>query len=183
MRYELLIAGMGGQGIVLSGIIIGAAASVHAGKNATHIQSYGPEARGGRVRSELVISDEEIDYPRVRRPDLVVVMSQAAYNAYADRVKRGGALIYDPDLIRETREFKDVKVYAVPATRMAEKLGRRIVANIVMIGALTAISGILDVDAVKKAILERVPKGTEELNLKAFRMGYEYGLSLIKGEG
>ena len=180
MRIEIRFAGFGGQGIIKSGIITASAASIHAGKNAVQTQSYGPESRGGACKSEVVISDEEIDFPKVVEPDILVLMSQHAYIDYVDDVKAGGTVILDPDMIPREKDSKNVKVFHVPATKIAEELGRKIVANIVMLGAFVAITGVLDEKAVKEAVKENIPKGTEELNLAAFQKGYEYGKSLLK---
>jgi 2-oxoglutarate ferredoxin oxidoreductase subunit gamma len=179
MRIEVRFAGFGGQGIIKSGIIVAAAASIHAGKNSVQTQSYGPESRGGACKSEVVISEQEIDFPKLVQPDVLVVMSQAAYNDYADDIKQGGLVILDPDMIPTQKDLGKVKIFKVPATKMADQLGRRIVANIVMIGAFVAITKLLDENAVKESIKENIPKGTEELNLAAFEKGYEYGNSLM----
>jgi 2-oxoglutarate ferredoxin oxidoreductase subunit gamma len=177
---EIRFAGFGGQGIIKSGIITAAAACLYAQKNAVQTQSYGPESRGGACKSEVVISDEEIDFPKVVEPDVLVVMSQHAYNEYAEKVKEGGTVIMDPDMIPHEKELKNVKVFRMPATQIAEKLERKIVANIVMLGAFTAITSILDKDTLKESIKANIPKGTEELNLKAFEEGYEYAKNLLK---
>jgi 2-oxoglutarate ferredoxin oxidoreductase subunit gamma len=179
MRVEVRFAGFGGQGIIKSGIIIAAAASIHAGKNSVQTQSYGPESRGGACKSEVVISEEEIDFPKVVQPDVLVVMSQQAYNDYVEDVKQGTTVIIDPDMIPTERKLEDVKIYKVPATKIADGLGRRIVANIVMLGAFIAITKLLDENAVKESIKENIPKGPEELNLAAFEKGYEYGNKLV----
>lgn len=180
MRIEIRFAGFGGQGIIKSGIITAAAASIHAGKNAVQTQSYGPESRGGACKSEVVISEEEIDFPKVVEPDILVLMSQHAYIDYVDDIKAGGTVILDPDMIPREKDSKNVKVFHVPATKIAEGLGRKIVANIVMLGAFVAITGVLDENAVREAVKDNVPRGTEELNLAAFQKGYEYGKSLLK---
>ena len=181
MRFELLIAGMGGQGILLAGTIVGTAVSVHGGLNATQIVSYGPEARGGRVYTEVVLSDEEIDYPRVRKADFVIVMSQRAYDEFARRVKRGGVVIYDPDLVEPHDPPEGAELLPVPATRTAERLGMRRSANMVMVGFLTAICDLLRPEDVEKAIAHRMRPEFVEVNLRAFREGYEMGLS-ARGE-
>jgi len=179
-RFEVRMAGLGGQGIVLAGIIIGTAASIYGGKNATQAQSYGPEARGGACKTEIVIGDEEIDYPKVEQPDIVVVMSQEAYNTYVGEIKENGTLLYDSDMILETRPMNKVSVHGVPATRIAEQLGKKIVANMVMIGAITAITKIVDNQSVEKAIARNVPRGTEKLNIEAFKRGHEYARTLLE---
>jgi 2-oxoglutarate ferredoxin oxidoreductase subunit gamma len=180
MRIEIRFAGFGGQGIIKSGIITATAACIYGGKNAVQTQSYGPESRGGACKSEVVISEEEIDFPKVVEPEILVVMSQHAYNEYAENVKPNGTIILDPDMVPNEKELKNVKIFRVPATRIAEELGRKIVANIAMLGAFVAITGVLDKDAVKESIKVNVPKGTEELNLMAFEKGYEYGNDLLK---
>jgi 2-oxoglutarate ferredoxin oxidoreductase subunit gamma len=180
MRIEIRFAGFGGQGIIKSGIITAAAASIHAGKNAVQTQSYGPESRGGACKSEVVISEEEIDFPKVVEPDILVLMSQHAYIDYVDDIKAGGTVILDPDMIPREKDSKNVKVFRVPATKIAEELGRKIVANIVMLGAFVAITEVLDENAVREAVKDNIPRGTEELNLAAFQKGYEYGKSLLR---
>ena len=175
MRIEVRFAGFGGQGIIKSGIITATAACIYGGKSAVQTQSYGPESRGGACKSEVVIAEEEIDFPKVVEPDVLVVMSQHAYNEYAENVKAGGTVILDPDVIPREKDLKDVKVFRVPATGIAEKLGKRIVANIVMLGAFVSITGLLDENAVRESIKVNIPRGTEELNLAAFAKGYEFG--------
>jgi 2-oxoglutarate ferredoxin oxidoreductase subunit gamma len=177
MRKEIRIAGFGGQGIILAGIVIGKAAALHDGIHAVQTQSYGPEARGGASRTEVVLSDEVIDYPKVQSPDILVAMSHQALMAYLDDIKDGGTLIVDPDMIVEEEVLPFVKkhhlkYYHAPATRTAEKeIGLSIVANIVMIGAITTITNVVSVDAAEKAIAESVPPGTEGKNLAAFEAG------------
>jgi len=179
MRVEIRFAGFGGQGIIKSGIITAAAACLYGGRNAVQTQSYGPESRGGACKSEVVISDEDVDFPKVVEPDTLIVMSQHAYNEYAENVKPDGTVIMDPDMIPNEKDLRSVKVFRVPATRIAEELGRKIVANIVMLGAFVAITNILDESAVKESIKANIPKGTEELNIKAFEKGYAYGKNLL----
>ena len=179
MRYEILIAGRGGQGVVLAGVIIGYAALI-SGLNAAQSQSYGPEARGGKVRSEIIISDGPVGYPKVRRPNLLVTLSQEAYEAYIDSLQEEGILIYDEDLVRPRRAGKEAGRYPIPATRMAEELGLRLSANMIILGAITSLSGVLKPEAVEEAIRRRVKRHLE-INLKAFRMGLEYG-ERLKGD-
>ena len=177
MRYEILIAGRGGQGVVLAGVIIGYAAII-SGLNAAQSQSYGPEARGGKVRSEIIISDGPVGYPKVRRPNLLVTLSQEAYEAYIDSLQEGGILIYDEDLVRPRGERR-IESYPIPATRMAEELGLRLSANMIILGAITSLSGVLKPMAVEEAIKKRVRRHLET-NLKAFRRGLEY-MERLKG--
>lgn len=180
MRTEIIFTGFGGQGIIKAGVIVAMAASIYCGKHAVQTQSYGPESRGGACKSEVVISDLEIDFPKVNEPDVLVVMSQQAYNEYVGNVKKGGIIIIDPDLVPEEKKLEEVKVFRVPATRMAEELGMKIVGNVIMLGAFAAITKIVKKEALIKSIKANVPKGMEELNLKAFKKGYMYGLKIAK---
>ncbi len=179
MRKDIRIAGFGGQGIILAGIVIGKAASLHDNLYAVQTQSYGPEARGGASRTEIVISDSEIDYPKVQYPDIFVAMSHEALVKYLDGLKDGGILIVDPDMIKEEEVLPFVKqhninYYKVPVTKTAaEKIKLKIVANIVMIGAITKITKVVSEEAARKAIAESVPPGTEDKNLAAFEAGME----------
>ena len=180
MRVEVRFAGFGGQGIIKSGIIVAAAASIHSGKNAVQTQSYGPESRGGACKSEVVISDEEVDFPKVTEPDILVVMSQHAYNEFTENMKPGATLILDPDMIPREKEMSGARVFRIPATKIAEELGRKIVANIVMLGAFAALTNLLDKEAVEASVKANIPKGTEQLNLTAFEKGFEYAKTLLK---
>ena len=179
MRKDIRIAGFGGQGVLLCGIIIAKAASLFDHNYAVQTQSYGPEARGGASRTEIVISDEQIDYPKVDNPEIFVAMSHEALIKYIDDIKENAMLIIDPDLVYEDEiqdiiQEKNLKYYKSPATQTAEeKVGRKIVANIVMLGSFVKATGLISEEAAKKAILDSVPQGTEELNLKAFEEGME----------
>ena len=171
-KTEIKVTGLGGQGVVLAGIIIGRAASLHDGKHATQTQSYGPEARGGAARSEVVISDEPIDYPEVEEADILVAMSQEALNRQLGSLKDGGVLLVDADLVTDTPEGKRAVLYRIPATRVAsEELGRRIVANMVMLGATVGVTSVVSEKALKAAVRESVPPGTEDLNIRALERG------------
>jgi 2-oxoglutarate ferredoxin oxidoreductase subunit gamma len=150
-------------------------------KNAVQTQSYGPESRGGSCKSEVVISDEEVDYPRVVEPDVLVIMSQEAFTTYAKTLKPGGTLLLDPDMVPRHEFNGSGRVFKVPSTKMAEELGKTIVANVVMLGALIAVSDITTAEAFKNALLNNIPRGTEKLNLAAFEKGYEYGKKLLEG--
>jgi len=172
MRKELRFAGFGGQGIILAAHIIGHAASIYDRKNAVLTQNYGPEARGGASSADVVISDEEIDYPKVSVPDILVIMSQEAYSTYGGKLSETGTLIIDEDLVKLPGNRKAI---SVPSTKYAEGLGKKIVANIVMIGFFASVVDFVGSEAIRKSLLDNVPKGTEELNLKAFNMGYEHG--------
>ncbi|MFO8059065.1 MAG: 2-oxoacid:ferredoxin oxidoreductase subunit gamma [Bacillota bacterium] len=174
-RKELRFAGFGGQGIVLSGVVIGAAAAVFGDRFASQTQSYGPEARGGACKSEVVISDEPVDYPMAMDLQVLVTMSQEALDKYVGDLRDGGTLIVDEDLVRRLPdENGSFTLHKIPATTVAEKeLGRRIVANMVMLGALVGITGIVSREELEEAVKVSVPAGTEELNLSAVKRGYE----------
>ena len=174
---EIRVAGFGGQGVILSAIIMGRAASIHQGAFATMTQSFGPEARGGACSAQLILSESPILYPYVTQPDILVVMSQEAYTRFVPELKNGGTLIVEPDLVRVTELKPNTRVFSIPATRIAEELGKRMVLNSVMVGFFTAVTQLLTKDAVSKAVSDSVPGSFRELNLKAFEKGYEYGIS------
>ena len=174
-RKEIRIAGFGGQGIVLSGSIIGRAASIHDDGYAALTQSYGPESRGGSCRAEVVISDKPVDYPYLTKPDVQILLSQEAYNEFSKNVPEGNMVIVDSDLIK-TDTLQNFKPLSIPASRMAREIGRPVVANIIVLGFLAATSNIVSDEALKKAILDSVPPGTGDFNMKAFDMGYNYGI-------
>jgi 2-oxoglutarate ferredoxin oxidoreductase subunit gamma len=176
---ELRIAGFGGQGVILSAIILGRAASIHQGAFATMTQSFGPEARGGACSAQLVVSDQPVLYPYVTQPDILVVMSQEAYSKFAPELKENGTLIVEQDLVRVNDIPIGTKVYSCPATRLAEELGKRMVLNSVMVGFFTAVTQLIEADAVRKAVGDSVPANFRELNLKAFERGYEYGIKSL----
>jgi 2-oxoglutarate ferredoxin oxidoreductase subunit gamma len=173
------IAGFGGQGVILAGMVIGKAAAIHDGKFATLTQSFGPEARGSACSAQLIVSDEPILYPYLTQPDIVVVMSQEAYVRFGSDLKPGGLLLYEQDLIHLQRANPDIRSYGIPATRFAEELGRKLVLNMVMVGFVTALAELATPQSVRKAIADSVPKGTENLNLAAFEKGLEFGQSLL----
>jgi 2-oxoglutarate ferredoxin oxidoreductase subunit gamma len=169
-RIEARISGLGGQGVVLAGIILGRAA-VYDRKHAVQTQSYGAEARGTAAKSEVIICDEKISFPEVRKCDVLVTMSQSALNKHLKGLKENGILLVDEDMVKEIPKIK-AKVFRVPATRIAEaELGSKIYANIIMLGALTTITGIVSGRAVEKAIIDSVPEETKESNLKGFKKG------------
>lgn len=175
---EIRIAGFGGQGVILSAVVLGKAASIHENGFATMTQNFGPEARGGACSAQLIVSDSPVLYPYITKPDIMVVMSQEAYNRFAPELKPGGILIVEEDLVRVSESKVHPKVYSIPATRFAEELGKRMVLNSVMVGFFTAVTKLLSADAVRKAISDSVPSAFRELNLKAFEKGYQYDGSL-----
>jgi len=169
-RTEIRITGFGGQGVVLAGHIIGHACAVNGGKHATMIQSFGPEARGSACSTTLAVSDTEVLYPYIGRPDIFVVMSGEGYDKYRDELKEDGILVYEKDLVK-VREKQGQKSFGVSSTRIAEEIGRAIVQNIVMLGFFAAATEIVPVETMRQAVEESVPKGTEALNLRAFDAG------------
>jgi len=172
-RHEIRLSGAGGQGLILVGKILAEAAAIYEGKNATQSQSYGPEARGGASRSEVIISDEDIDYPKAVNLDLLLALTQESCDKYWNDLKDDGILLIDSEYVKNIPEGK-FKVYGCEITKIAsEKIGRTLVANIVALGIIIHLTKIISNDAVEQAILARVPRGTEELNLKAFRIGLE----------
>lgn len=181
-RTEVRITGFGGQGVVLSGHIIGRACAVNEGRHATMIQSFGPEARGSACSSTLVVDDDEVLYPYIQRPDIFVVMSAEGYDKYRDELKEHGTLVYERDLVR-ARPKEGQPSFGIPSTRIAESLGRAIVQNIVMLGFVAAVTGIASRDAMRDAVKDSVPRGTEELNLRAFDAGWDYYQREYTGEG
>ncbi len=179
-KREILITGFGGQGIVLAGQVLGTAASLFDHMESTLTQSYGPEARGGACSAQVIISNSTIHYPYVRNPDILVCMSQAGYEKYGASLKDNGILILDQDMVR-TPEGAKSEVFLIPATRIAEELGRKMMANIVMLGFVTAVTRASSLKAMLDSVVGSVPRGTEEANISAFNKGYNFGLAVLKG--
>lgn len=173
MRQEIRFAGFGGQGIISAGRIAGQGAVIFDGKHAVLTQSYGPEARGGACAAEVIVSDAPVGYPVVATPDVAIIMSKEAYTTYGRDIRPGGTLIVDEDLV-EYEPRTDVRLIPVPATRIAEGLGRKIVANVVILGALAAAVPAISKDSLLKAVLAAVPPHTRGLNERAFEAGYAY---------
>ena len=174
-RREIRIAGFGGQGIILSGSIVGKAASIYDNGFAALTQSYGPESRGGSCRAEVVVSDKPVDYPYMVNPEVQIMLSQEAYNEFGKKAPNGTLVIVDSDLVKVDPSQKP-KPLSIPASHMAQELGHLVVANITMMGFLAATSDIVSCEALKKAILDSIPPGTEDFNMKAFELGYNYGI-------
>lgn len=172
---EIRVAGFGGQGVILAGMIIGKAFALYENGYATLTQSFGPEARGSACSAQVILSDQPILYPYVTQPDILIAMSQDAYHRFAPTLKENGLLLIEEDLVRISQLKPGVRVRGIPATRIAEELGRRLVLNIVMVGFFGAVTGLVSYDALRKAVETSVPKGTESLNLRAFERGWERG--------
>jgi len=168
-RYEIRLSGSGGQGLILMGIILAEAIGIYDGKYVAQTQSYGPEARGGSSKAEVVVSDEEIDYPKAMRLDLLLAMNQKSCDEFYPDLKPDGLLIVDSTFVTQV---PTPKVFQVPFTRIArEKFKREVVANIVALGALSQFTPIVSSKAIESAVLARVPKGTEKLNRDALKAG------------
>ena len=178
MKKEIRICGFGGQGVILAGFIIGKAASVFQDYHAVQSQSYGPEARGGAARSEIIISDKKIGYPRPLGVDILLAMSQESFDSYRDDIRDDTVIVVDPELVKNHDIGRPI--YKVHAQKIAEELGNKIVTNIVMVGAFTSISGLLKPEAVKESVLDSVPKKFMDLNVKAFERGFEAGKDVLK---
>jgi 2-oxoglutarate ferredoxin oxidoreductase subunit gamma len=174
---EIRVAGFGGQGVILAAMIIGKAASIFEDGYATLTQSFGPEARGSACSAQVILSKEPVLYPYVTKPDILIAMSQDACAKFAPNLKPGGLLLLEEDLVRLSDLPVSVRACGVPATRLAEEIGKRLVLNIVMVGFFGAATKLLDRQALEKAVADSVPPGTEEMNLKAFERGYDYGLA------
>ncbi|MCS6953521.1 MAG: 2-oxoacid:acceptor oxidoreductase family protein [Bryobacteraceae bacterium] len=176
---EIRIAGFGGQGVILSATIIGKAASIYSGGHAVMTQAFGPESRGGSSSAQVVISDAPILYPYVTRTDVLVALSQEAYTRFLPELKDGGTLIVERDLVRLHDVGRGIRVYGVPATRLAEELGRRMVMNVVIVGFFAAVTQLLEPDALRRAVEDSVPEALRELNLRAFEKGFEHGVASV----
>jgi len=168
-RYDIRLSGSGGQGIILMGIILAEAIGIHDGRFVAQTQSYGPEARGGSSKAEVVVSDSEIDYPKALQLDLLVAMNQKSCDDYYMDLKPDGVLIVDSTLVRQVSLSR---AYRIPFTGIArEELKREMVANIVALGALAVLTPMVSSRAIERAVLARVPKGTEKLNRDALQAG------------
>lgn len=179
-RLEIRLAGSGGQGLILAGVILAEAAGLHEGKFVAQTQSYGPEARGGASKSEVVISDAEIDYPKAIKPDILLCMNQTACDLYIFDTKPEGTLVVDAGLVHN---LPTTRAVALPFTRIARELGQEMMANVVALGALAALTGLVSLESLETALLARVPKGTEELNKKALAAGFAAARQYIQEQG
>jgi len=181
---EIQIAGFGGQGVVLAGMTIGRGLVLYENYHVSLTQSFGPEARGSACSVQLIVSHEPVLYPYLTNPHILVAMSQEAFRKFAPHVRPGGTLIIEEELVRPAEVERDsspaglgsVELYRVPALRLAEELGRKMVLNMVLVGFFTAVTDLLSADSARRAVSESVPRGTEALNLAAFERGYACGL-------
>jgi 2-oxoglutarate ferredoxin oxidoreductase subunit gamma len=177
-RYEIRLSGSGGQGLIFAGIILAEAAGIHDGKYVCQTQSYGPEARGGASKAEVVISDQEIDYPKAIKPDLLLAMNQKACDAYFFDLKPAGMLIVDSTFVKQ---LPTTRAVAIPFTRIArEKLGKEIGANIIALGALATLSGAVSLSSLEAAVMSRAQRGTEDFNRKALELGIKSARNALK---
>jgi 2-oxoglutarate ferredoxin oxidoreductase subunit gamma len=170
-KHEIRLCGYGGQGIILAGFIIGQAAAINEKKYSVFIQDYGPEARGGACRADVIISNEPVLYPYIDVPSILVAMSQEAYHKYVAKVRQDTIIIIDEDLVTPNKNDTH-KLILMPAKKTATELGRLAVANVVMLGFLTAMTKVISDEAMRQSILASIPKGTETLNMAAFEKGY-----------
>lgn len=175
---QVRIGGVGGQGIVLAGRLLGMAAALFDGKEAVCTQSYGPEARGGASRADVVISDEPVDYPYVIKADILAVLFQEAYTRFRDRLSPGAILIADSILVQPFEDAEE-NVYTLPATKIAEELGGRMVANIVMLGYLVEKTGVISHESLVQAIRASVKPQHIDIDLKALDAGISYARSEV----
>ncbi|MCR4441481.1 MAG: 2-oxoacid:acceptor oxidoreductase family protein [Peptococcaceae bacterium] len=173
MRKEIVLSGYGGQGLILAGVLLGEAVAIHEGMNVTQNQSYGVQARGGECKSEVIISDEEINYAEIEHPDILLAMSQSALNEYGPEVKDGALVIVDSSFVKDISMINNTgNIYMVPITEIAcAKTNKAILANVVALGVLSSLSGIVSEESLEKVILKRAPAGTEEINLRALAGG------------
>jgi 2-oxoglutarate ferredoxin oxidoreductase subunit gamma len=177
---EIRFSGYGGQGIIKSGYIVGKATSVFDNKFATMTQSFGPEARGSACSAQLLVSEDKILYPYLVKPNILIAMSRDAYEKFEPELDESGILVIDEDLVDAKPPRGKIKLFKVPSTRIAEELGNRIVANIVMLGFFTAVTNIVSYDAMKKALPGSVPDRALPLNSRALEKGYQYGKELLE---
>jgi 2-oxoglutarate ferredoxin oxidoreductase subunit gamma len=178
MYKQIVITGFGGQGVVLAGKIVGQAAAISDKMESTLVQSYGPESRGGACSAQVTIADGPIYFPYIQNPDILVCMSQSGYDKLHQSLKNDGILIIEEDLVKPPgkRDY-----YSVPCTRYAEEIGHKMMANIIMVGFLAAVTGVVSLEAARSTVEKSVPKGTEEKNLKAFERGWQHAQATLKG--
>jgi 2-oxoglutarate ferredoxin oxidoreductase subunit gamma len=177
---EIRFSGFGGQGIIRCGLIAGKALSLFDNMHATMTQSFGPEARGSACSSQLVVAKDRVLYPYITKPEILISMSQEAYDKYEPELREDGILIIDTDLVRPRPVRGKIQLFAIPSTRFAEELGNRIIANLVMLGFFTAVTKAVSPEAMKKALPGLVPGRFLDLNIKAFDRGFGYGIEVLE---
>lgn len=173
MRTEIVLSGYGGQGLLMAGGLLGEAIALYEGLNTTNNQTYGVQARGGESRSEVIVSDEEINYAEIEHPDVLLAMSQSALDRFAPAIKDGALVIIDSGLVKDTSSVTNsdnIKSYPITSIAIRET-GKSILANVVALGIISELTGVVSEEGLKKAVLKKVPKGTEELNVKAMKGG------------
>jgi len=180
-RTEIRITGFGGQGVILAGIVLGHAVAVHEGKKAVQTQSYGAETRGGAARAEVVVSDEKIDYPKVISADITITMSQESFDRYGASTRLGSVLFVDSDLVTARSVSSGGTVYRVPATKIAsDEFKKTLAANMVMLGAVAAVTKIVRLESLKMSVSEVAPKASRDLNTRALERGFEWAVANLK---
>jgi 2-oxoglutarate ferredoxin oxidoreductase subunit gamma len=183
-RAEIKIAGFGGQGVISAGIIVGKAASIFDKFHATMIQAFGPEARGSACSTQVVVDQVPIAYPYIQRPSVLVAFNQEAYELFEPQLRDDGLLLYEEDMVTlRPNQRATLRTFGVPATRIAEEVGRSMVQNVVMVGFFTAFCDFLTYESVQKAVLDSIPAATKDLNLAALKRGYEHGQKVRAGNG
>jgi 2-oxoglutarate ferredoxin oxidoreductase subunit gamma len=182
MKHErhIVITGFGGQGIIMAGDVLGKAATLYDNNCASMTQAYGPEARGGSCSAQVIVNEEEILFPYVKEPHVLICLSQEGYSKNVGTLRKGGILIWDTDLVQTKKIDPSFSTYHIPATRFAEELGNKMMANIVMLGFFSAVYDLISVKALRKAVLTSVPESTREINAQAFERGREYGEAILK---
>jgi len=172
-RWEFRLSGTGGQGLITAGIILGEAAVIE-GKEVVQSQSYGPEARGGASKAEVIIDTKNINYPKVVLPDILLAMSQEAAKKYGSEIKEGGMIVVDSSMVEDFKNEK-AKVIEIPITKLAkDEIGKTFTANIIAISALVGLTQVVSFESLKQAVLNSIPKGTEEINIKALNLGWQW---------
>jgi 2-oxoglutarate ferredoxin oxidoreductase subunit gamma len=180
-RTEIRITGFGGQGVILAGIVLGHAVAVHEGKKAVQTQSYGAETRGGAARAEVVVSDEKVDYPKVISADITITMSQESFERYGAAARPGSALFVDADLVTSASGSSGGTIYRVPATKIAaDEFKKTLAANMVMLGAVAAVTKIVRLESLKMSVRDVAPKASRDLNTRALERGFEWAVANLK---
>lgn len=182
MRKEIVLSGYGGQGLLMAGVLLGEAIAVYEGKNVTQNQSYGVQARGGTSRSEVIVSDEEINYAEIEEPDILLAMSQSALNEYGPKVRKNALVIVDSAFVEDVSAVQNTdNIYRIPITEVSrERTGKPMLANVVALGALAKLSGIVSQGGMEQEIAKRAPEGTEDINMLALAGGIAEAEKLLK---